>query len=56
MARNKYKDNVDRWTTNGLGIQVSPLTEEHKKRVEAVKKELAEQEAARKKAQSKKKK
>ena len=56
MAKNRYKDEVDRWTTNGLGVQLGPMSAEKKKEIEALNKELAAEAAARRKKGAAKKK
>lgn len=49
MSKRRTKScpsDVDRWTSNGLGIvSVGEISEEHKARVAEVNRELAEQEA-----------
>ena len=48
MAKNEYKG-ADRWTTDGRGVVIAPLTAAKKKQIEALNKELAAPPAQKKK-------
>ena len=45
MAKNEYKG-ADRWTTIGRGVRLLPQTEEQKKQIEELNRELAARDAA----------